>query len=202
MYLVRSSFLLRRIYKRAIWRMPQGNNCIYLTFDDGPIPEITPWVLSTLEKYKAYATFFCVGDNVKKHPGIYNEILSRQHSVGNHTLSHLKGWNMPIDLYIENIEQCGQLVHSSFFRPPYGKMKLNQYQQLHKKYSIVMWDVLSGDFDKRTSKERCLKNVIDNTRDGSIVVFHDNLKAKDNLYYVLPKFLEYFSNEGFIFNKL
>lgn len=202
MYLVRSSFLLRKLYKHAVWRMPAGNNRIYLTFDDGPIPEITPWVLSVLKQYNAHATFFCVGNNVQKYPEIYKQILAEQHSVGNHTLNHLNGWNTGTAFYLDNVHQCKQFVKSDLFRPPYGKIKPAQYTQLRTHYSIVMWDVLSGDFDRNTSKEKCLKNVIDNVRDGSIVVFHDNLKAKNNLYYTLPKFLEHFSNKGFRFAKL
>jgi peptidoglycan-N-acetylglucosamine deacetylase len=235
---------MRKTFSSAIWRImpnsiqpPQKEDSqtaftsnkknkskgeIYLTFDDGPIPEITPWVLSTLKKYKAKATFFCVGANIKKHPHILQQIIAEGHSIGNHSFNHLNGWKTKTKKYIENIEMCAQeivngvnnhqlssLLHTPLlFRPPYGKMKQSQYSHLigsgplNTQYSIIMWDVLSGDFDQKISEEKCLKNVLTKTREGSIVVFHDSIKAKKNLVYVLPKFLEYFSEKGFAFSCL
>lgn len=175
---------------------------LYLTFDDGPIPEVTPWVLEQLEKFKAKATFFCVGDNVKKHPTVFEQVKRQGHSIGNHTFNHLNGWATEIVPYFHNVRHCASLVNSVLFRPPYGKLRPKQAQFLQRHYRIVMWDVLSGDFDAHVSPEQCFTNVINNAQNGSIVVFHDSLKAKDNLEYTLPKVLEYFSERGYNFEKL
>ncbi len=209
MYSVRPNLLMRKFYPSAIWRVPTKEKKIFLTFDDGPIPEITPWVLSTLKQFNAKATFFCIGANIEKHPDIFQQIISEGHSVGNHTYHHLNGWKTKTKEYLENIEKCKTAManahqpsttnHQPFFRPPYGRMKQSQYSILNTQYSIVMWDVLSGDFDEKLSAEKCLKNVITKTREGSIVVFHDSIKAQKNLFYALPKFLEHFSKKGFEF---
>lgn len=175
---------------------------IYLTFDDGPVPEVTPWVLDLLKQNDIKATFFCVGANVEKHPKIYQRMLAEGHSVGNHTHNHLNGWETKSENYFDNIENCAQLVSTRLFRPPYGRMKRSQRTHLGDRYSIVMWDVLSGDFDKSTSAEKCLDNVITNTRNGSIIVFHDSVKASQNLVYALPRFIEHSKKEGFEFGCL
>ena len=241
MYSVRPNLLIRKLYPSAIWRITanykkKGNlpnskeihnirstgkrgGVIYLTFDDGPIPKITPWVLSLLKKYKAKATFFCVGANIEKHPEILQQIISEGHSVGNHTYNHLNGWETTTKEYLESVEKFEKSLQSAayslklnnthiqktvdskpLFRPPYGKIKPSQFSRLRSQYSIIMWDVLSGDFDQTISKEKCLKNVVTKTREGSIVVFHDSLKAEKNLVFVLPKFLEHFSKEGYEFS--
>ena len=212
MYFVRPNRLMRRFYSSAIWRVPTKEKKIFLTFDDGPIPEITPWVLSTLRQYNAKATFFCVGANIDKHSEIFQQVLSGGHSVGNHTYNHLNGWKTKTKDYLENISLCDSTIKKELsiinsplsipFRPPYGRMKQSQISLLKSHFSIIMWDVLSGDFDKNTSEEKCLQNVLTKTREGSIVVLHDSIKAKKNLFYVLPKFLEYFSKEGFVFASL
>ena len=205
MYSVRPNLLMRKLYSSAIWRVPTKEKYIFLTFDDGPIPEVTPWVFSTLKEYNAKATFFCVGANIEKHPEIFRQIISEGHSVGNHTCNHLNGWKTKTKDYLENIKRCKIVMgntHQQFFRPPYGKMKRSQFSTLNSQFSIIMWDVLSGDFDQTISEEKCLKNVLSKTREGSIVVFHDSLKAKKNLFFVLPKFLEHFSKEGFYFERL
>ena len=202
MYIVRPSYIFRKIYPKAIWKMSGSEKAIYLTFDDGPIPELTPWVLETLKAFQAKVTFFCVGNNVQLHPTIYKQILDDKHAVGNHTFNHLNGWTTNTIEYLNNINKCAELVDSKMFRPPYGKLKKSHYSLLTTHYSLIMWDVLSGDFDKNTSREKCLSNVIENTREGSIVVFHDSLKAKENLYYALPRFLEHFSAKGYSFKTI
>lgn len=227
MYFIRPGLLMRKIYSSAIWRIApvpseKRDRTIYLTFDDGPIPKVTPWVLSLLKEYKAKATFFCVGSNIEKHPELFRQIISEGHAVGNHTYHHMNGWKTKSKEYLENVSKCDSVINGDrssvisyhlhrspitgnckpLFRPPYGKMKPSQFFWLRSHYSIIMWDVLSGDFDQTISKEKCLKNVITKTRAGSIVVFHDSIKAKENLYYVLPKFLEYFSEKEFVFDRL
>ena len=162
--------------------MDKTQKKIYLTFDDGPVPSITPWVLDILKQHNIKATFFCVGDNVQKHTTIYQRILTEKHAVGNHTFNHLKGWNTHSQNYIQNVGKCASFVSTNLFRPPYGKVKKSQFRILHPKFKIIMWDVLSGDYDKKTSPEKCLKNVIDMVRNGSIIVFHDSLKAQENIY--------------------
>lgn len=202
MYLVRPTYLLKSVFPSLIWRKDPSLKMLYLTFDDGPVPEITPWVLDLLKKEDIKATFFCVGDNVKKNPEIYQRILREGHSIGNHTYNHMNGWNFPTDQYLQNVEKCAELVNSSLFRPPYGKLKPSQVSKLTSKYSLIMWDVLSGDYDKNTSPEKCLKNVKDNFRNGSIIVFHDSQKAKDNLMFALPQFIKHAKKEGFEFDVL
>ena len=214
MYSVRPNWLMRKFYSSAVWRVHTKEKKIFLTFDDGPIPEITPWVLSALKQFNAKAVFFCVGANIEKYPETFKQIISEGHSVGNHTYNHLNGWKTETKNYFDTISKCdfeikskvnppagraGSQKSKEMFRPPYGRMRRDQYSILNTQYSIVMWDVLSGDFDQTISKEKCLKNVLTKTREGSIVVFHDSIKAKKNLFYTLPRFLEYFSEKGFSF---
>lgn len=202
MYIVRPTYLLRKLYPKAIWRMPVNEKKIYLTFDDGPVPYITPWVLDLLKKENIRATFFCVGDNVSKNRNIYKRIVSENHSVGNHTYNHVNGWNTHGNQYFRNIIKCAELVDSKLFRPPYGKIKKSQLSLITKQYSVVMWDVLSGDYDKKTSPLQCLQNVIDNVRSGSVIVFHDSEKAQKNMEYALPKFIHYAKENGYEFDVL
>lgn len=202
MYLVQPTYLIKSIYPKAIWRKEPTEKKLYLTFDDGPIPEITTWVLDVLKQYNVKATFFCVGNNVEKHPTIFQRIVDEEHSVGNHTYNHLNGWKTHSPLYLKNVSKCKEVVNSRLFRPPYGKMKKTQFNILRRYYSIVLWDVLSGDYDKKTSPEKCLKNVVEKYRNGSIIVFHDNIKAWTNLQFALPKFIEHALKEGYRFESL
>jgi peptidoglycan/xylan/chitin deacetylase (PgdA/CDA1 family) len=190
------------IFRSITWRVPTNERVIYLTFDDGPIPEVTPWVLETLEAFNAKATFFCIGDNIRKYPIIYKQVLAAKHRVGNHTFNHLNGWRTWDKNYLANIDKCAEYVTSNLFRPPYGKLKLSQTRQIRKQYQVVLWDVLSGDFDAEITSERCLDNVINNATKGSIIVFHDSLKAEKHLRFVLPKVLEFYTKKGFRFEIL
>ena len=199
MYLVKTPKFIQNLFPIFTWRIPAVEKEIYLTFDDGPIPEITPWVLDTLAAYNAKATFFCVGENVEQHPDVYSMVLQAGHAVGNHTYQHLSGWateNLP---YFQNVHRCAELVDSKLFRPPYGRLSPRQAQYLQQHYRVVLWDVLSGDFDQRIEPEECLSNVVMKAGPGSIVVFHDSLKAEKNLKYALPRVLSYFSALGYRF---
>jgi peptidoglycan-N-acetylglucosamine deacetylase len=202
MYLVRTPRLIQSLIPNYTWSIPTDEKVMYLTFDDGPIPEVTPWVLETLKKFNAKATFFCVGDNVNKNPTIFQQVLSEGHAIGNHTFSHINGWNSDNIPYFHDVRHCAKLVKSTLFRPPYGRLTPKQTQFLTRHYDIVMWDVLSGDFDQDISKEDCLKNVISAAKRGSIIVFHDSLKAAERMMYALPRVLEYFAAKGYRFENL
>jgi peptidoglycan-N-acetylglucosamine deacetylase len=202
MYFIKPPVLLKLIYPEVLWNISAQSSDIYLTFDDGPIPEVTPWVLEQLKLFNASATFFCVGENIEKYPEIFLAIQNAGHSIGNHTFNHLDGWKTSKKEYFNNIEKCQSYLQSNLFRPPYGKLSISQYNEIKKRFKIVMWDVLSGDFDRKLNGEKCFENVIKNTRAGSIIVFHDSLKAEASLRYTLPKVLEYYSNKGFAFKSL
>lgn len=197
MYLVKTPPLVKTIFSDFIWNIDTQDKVVYLTFDDGPIPEMTPWVLDQLNKYDFKATFFCVGDNIRKYPEIYQDILQQGHSTGNHTFHHLNGWNTDHQAYIQDVSLCDKVMSTTLFRPPYGKLKPSQSTIIKSEKSVIMWDVLSGDFDQSISPEKCLNNVLDNYENGSIVVFHDNIKAAINLKYVLPRFLEHLYENGY-----
>ncbi|HLG34143.1 MAG TPA: polysaccharide deacetylase family protein [Bacteroidia bacterium] len=198
--------LLSSVFPDLIFRINTSEKVLYLTFDDGPT-EITPWVLEELKKFNAVATFFCIGSNVEKYPELYSEIISQSHSVGNHTMHHLNGWKTKTEKYIEDVDRCNSLLDhfqfsTNYFRPPYGRITPSQYSSLKKNYRIAMWDVLSKDYDEKVSEEKCLERVITKSKPGSIVVFHDSIKAEKNLRYVLPRVLEYFSEIHFSFETL
>ncbi len=202
MYLSFTPRFLQNMFSDLVWRIDSHEADIYLTFDDGPIPEVTPWVLDTLDEYHAKATFFCVGENTERFPQIFNDLKSRGHAVGNHTYNHLSGWSNDNLDYILNVRKGAIANGSRLFRPPYGRLRPSQTRYLKHHYKIVMWDVLSGDFDPKLSAEACYQNVIKNTRQGSIIVFHDSLKSYKKLQSVLPRVLEYFTIQGYNFKAL
>lgn len=190
------------MYKKATWRKTTDKPTVYLTFDDGPIPEVTPWVLDILDKYQIKATFFCVGDNARRHKDIYKEVLRRGHRVGNHTFNHIQSFFHKNSAYITNIRKATPYVKSNLFRPPHGQLRRGLINSLTKTYDVIMWDVLTGDYDATTKEEVILERVKKYTRDGSIIVFHDSLKAKKNLYYALPRSIEYLFEQGYNFGVL
>ncbi len=203
MYLAKTPFLLYKLYNsKDLWRVDTSEDIIYLTFDDGPIPEVTPWVLDMLDLFDAKATFFCVGENVKKHPDIYKDIISRNHTVGNHTYNHVNGWKLESGDYFKNVDKCSEMIESTLFRPPYGRLSSAQHKLLEKEYNMIYWTVLSGDFDQTITPEKCLENVITSSGKGSIIVFHDSIKASKNLFYALPAFLAHFHKKGFRFKSI
>lgn len=205
MYLFKTPRLLKLLYPKLIWDIKTSSRSIFLTFDDGPIPIVTPYVLKILKEYGAKATFFCIGDNVRKHPEIFEQVKREGHAIGNHTFNHLKGWKTDDDTYLDNFKQADELLHTNLFRPPYGRIKRSQADQLkalNPELDIIMWDVLSGDFDMTLKPERCLKKTIKYTKPGSIVVFHDSLKAFNRLEYVLPRALALWKSQGYTFELL
>ena len=250
-YLKKISTLGKFFYPSLLWNLPKTRKTLYLTFDDGPIPEVTPWVLELLKKYNAKATFFCVGENIVKHPEVFNQILAEGHRIGNHTFNHLNGWKTPISTYIENVVKAEEIIcekqetrnkkqesraknieereekkdfraeiqdnrtenieyrkkikdeNIRLFRPPFGKITPPQIKILQEQgFKIVMWEVISGDFDAKFSGENCLNNMIKYSKPGSILVFHDSLKASEKLKEVLPKILEYYLQKGFEFKAI
>ena len=205
-YWIKTNLLIKKIFRHYVWDIPNTENKIYLTFDDGPTPEITEWVLQELQKYNAKATFFCIGNNIEKYPEIFSKVITEGHSIGNHTFSHLNGWKTSTKEYLENAKLCGESISnlkSKLFRPPYGKIKASQSKKLRQLgYKIIMWDVLSADYDNSISAAKCLKNVSNNVTAGSIIVFHDSVKAFPNLEYTLPKALKILSERGFVFEAI
>lgn len=204
-FIVHPPEIIRHLFKRYTWKMvPEADDerVIYLTFDDGPIPEMTPGTLDLLAKYNAKATFFCVGDNVRKYPDIYKRIVDEGHSVGNHTYNHLQGILTRTQEYIDNVCKADEYINSNLFRPPHGRMKRRQTLELCKNRKIILWDILTKDYDKRVSPERCWYNVHSNISSGAIVVFHDNLKAMENQRYALEHTLRQFSLDGYTFKAI
>ena len=191
--------ILRWIYPCALWRMDTKEKAVYLTFDDGPIPEITPWVLDLLDKYQIKATFFLVGDNVRKHPKEFQMILDRGHRVGNHTFNHIGGFRHLSYNYLENTNQADALIQSNLFRPPHGWMRWEQYMVLKHRYTIVMWDLVTRDYSKRLNGPQVLAKVKKYVRNGSIITFHDSIKAEKNMKYALPRAIEWLKEQGYEF---
>jgi peptidoglycan/xylan/chitin deacetylase (PgdA/CDA1 family) len=201
-YTIHPPYILRLLYRKVTWKS-HGEKVIYLTFDDGPHPTLTPHIINLLEQYKAKGTFFCIGENVKKYPEVYASIISNGHKVGNHTHRHLNGWKTLKRRYLEDIRKASELIDSKLFRPPYGRITPAQLRAVKRKgMQPVMWSVLSGDFDKKLSPEKCAQNVIQNAGPGSVIVFHDSDKASDRMLYALPKVLEHFSALGYVFKGL
>lgn len=218
----RTPFILPLFFPNLIWRINTKAKELFLTFDDGPIPGPTEFVLDTLDAYKAKATFFCIGDNISKHPQLFNRILQSGHGIGNHTFNHLRGWGTSTEKYVNNVTQCEREIEfgklttineqrttidqqtdaKKLFRPPYGRIRGKQINQLKGNYSIIMWDVLTSDYSQSLAPQKCLSGSIKATRPGSIVVFHDSLKAERNMSYTLPKYLDHFSNLGYSFKAI
>lgn len=195
--------LYRALFPGARWRIPAlDGQSVYLTFDDGPVPEVTPWVLDLLDEYGVKATFFCVGDNVRKYPELFAEILRRGHRVGNHTYHHIKGLETSTRAYMHDVHEAHRLIHSRYFRPPYGHLRFPQTRELSHSFEIVMWDVLTRDYNPRLSPERVLSNVTRFVRNGSIIVFHDSIKAERNLRAVLPRAVEWLRSGGYEFRRI
>ena len=190
---------LRWLYPRATWRMDRNEKAVYLTFDDGPIPEATPFILDTLSQYGIKATFFMVGDNVRKYPELYNKVVAAGHRIGNHTFNHIGGFRHTITTYKANADKADQLLHTDLFRPPHGWMRWDQYIWLRRKYRIVMWDLVTRDYSKWMTAEDVLNNVKRYTRNGSIITFHASLKSIDKLHYALPEAIKWLKAEGYEF---
>jgi len=203
MFLHKAILPLRALYPDFVWRKPTPENIIYLTFDDGPIPDVTDWVLAQLAAHGAKATFFCIGDNVAKHPDVFQRVLADGHAVGNHTFNHLNGWKTPDAAYFDNIAQCQRVLPPTrLFRPPYGRITRSQAKVVGQSRQIVMWDVLSGDFAPDLTPEVVLQKTLKYTEPGSIVLFHDSLKARRSMAYALPRVLDHFGERGFKFEGL
>lgn len=209
-YWIKTNALIKKILFRYVWDIPTDEKTVYLTFDDGPTPQVTEWVLSQLKKYHAEATFFCIGNNIEKHPDIYAKVVLDGHAIGNHTFDHLNGWKTAKTKYLENVALCEEKIQefentpdkfnrgTKLFRPPYGRTKPSQAKILRERgYQIIMWDVLSADFDQTISPEQCLENVLKHVQSGSIIVFHDSVKAFPNLEYTLPRTLEFLNKNKY-----
>ena len=190
------------MFPQVTWSIPNTGKTIFLTFDDGPVPDVSPFVLQTLDAFDAKATFFCVGSNVEKNPKLFQDVVRAGHAVGNHTHSHVNGWKTHADDYVKDVERCAKVVKSTLFRPPYGRITPTQVRRLKTEYSICMWSVLSYDFDANVHQDRCLKNLIRATDSGDIVVFHDSIKAFPKMKYMLPRMLDHFSEKGYVFKSL
>ncbi len=199
---IQTPSIIKFLFPSLLWSVVTSEKEIFLTFDDGPHPIITPKVLNILAQFNAKASFFCVGENIENYPEVYERIKSEGHTVGNHTHNHLNGWKTDNTSYFDNIHKCNRLIRSNFFRPPYGKITPAQISFLKKKFRIVMWSALSYDFDKSIAKEQCLDIAVKHTRKGSILVFHDSEKAAGNMLYALPRYLEHFIRAGYSFKKL
>ncbi|MFC5408194.1 polysaccharide deacetylase family protein [Larkinella bovis] len=204
MFLHKTNFLLRTLFPRYQWRVSTPEKVIYLTFDDGPIPEVTEFVIDTLKQFQARATFFCIGDNVRKHPGIFQRVQQEGHSIGNHTFNHLNGWKTDDASYLANFRQCQQQlgIPTRLFRPPYGRMKRSQGTEILKSHDVIMWDVLTGDFSQSLKPDVILQKTLNYTEPGSIVLFHDSIKAWPRMSYTLPRTLAHFSEKGYRFESL
>ncbi len=209
MYLFKTPTFIPWVYPHWEWKKRVKSSQIFLTFDDGPIPEVSEFVLDTLREFQAKASFFCVGDNIRKHPEILQKILEEGHHIGNHTYHHRNGRHLSKEEYWEEVRLCQEQIerfvgpeYPKLFRPPYGRLKASQSRQVRQDYRIIMWDVLTYDFDSRVSPETALAKALQNTQRGSIVLFHDSLKAENTLRYALPRFMEHFAEQGYQFTSL
>ena len=200
MFIEQPPQIIRYLYPSAIWRMDKDKKAVYLTFDDGPIPRVTPWVLDVLDKYGIKATFFMVGDNIRKHPDEFRMVVERGHRIGNHTFNHIRGLNYDINSYLENTDKaCRMMMNTDLFRPPHGYMSPKQYAELKKRYKIIMWDLVTRDYNRKFTGEQILQKVKKYARNGSIITFHDSIKSEENLKYALPKAIEWLKEQGYEF---
>lgn len=202
MYFHKSPHLLKSVISDAIWQIDTKEKEVFFTFDDGPHPEVTPFILDVLKENNAKGTFFCVGENILKYPKVYERIILEGHQIGNHTFSHNDGWDTNNFSYLKSYLKCQELTKSTLFRPPYGKISPQQYQVLKKRTKIIMWSILSGDFDKDISNEKCYESVISNIENGSIIVFHDSEKAKERVCYALPRVVKNLKSQGYSFKAI
>ena len=207
----KTPFVVKKLFPDYVWEIPTNEKKLFLTFDDGPTSGVTDWVLGELKRFNAKATFFCIGNNVRQHPQLFNQIVEEGHSIGNHTHNHIKGWKTKTDDYLKNVYEAETTINNqldgtfkvNLFRPPYGQIKPNQGKRLIELgYKIVMWDVLSFDWDKTVSNQECFNNVISKSKNGSVIVFHDSIKASNNMKFVLPKVLEFYTEKGFSFKSI
>ena len=200
MFIEQPPQIIRYLYPSAIWRMDKDERAVYLTFDDGPIPRVTPWVLDVLDKYGIKATFFVVGDNIRKHPDEFRMVVERGHRIGNHTFNHIRGLSYDINSYLENTEKAYRMMmETNLFRPPHGYMSPKQYAELKKRYKIIMWDLVTRDYNRKFNGEQILQKVKKYARNGSIITFHDSIKSEGNLKYALPKAIEWLKEQGYEF---
>lgn len=200
MFIEQPPQIIRYLYPSAIWRMDKDKRAVYLTFDDGPIPRVTPWVLDVLDKYGIKATFFMVGDNIRKHPDEFRMVVERGHRIGNHTFNHIRGLSYDINSYLENTDKaCRMMMNTNLFRPPHGYMSPKQYAELKKRYKIIMWDLVTRDYNRKFTGEQILQKVKKYVRNGSIITFHDSLKSEENIRYALPKAIEWLMEQGYEF---
>lgn len=199
MFIEQPPQFLRILYPKAIWRMNKNEKAVYLTFDDGPIPVVTPWVLDLLDKYKIKATFFMVGDNVRKHPEEFQMVVNRGHRIGNHTFNHIRGLDYKGDSYLENTDKANAYLKTNLFRPPHGYMSPKQYRTLKDKYKIIMWDLVTRDYNRKLNGKQVLGKVKKYVRNGSIITFHDSIKSEENLKYALPRAIEWLQKQGYEF---
>lgn len=222
-YWVKTNRFIKWLFSNQVWSIPNSENKIYLTFDDGPTPEVTEWVLNLLKQHNIKATFFCIGKNICENPAIFEKVITENHAIGNHTFNHVNGWQTSTEEYLKNIYLCEEVLQypevldhndcslksvicnleTKIFRPPYGKITPSQSRKLRKLgYKIIMWDILTADFDTSISPEKCFKNATEKSKNGSIIVFHDSKKAFKNIKYALPKAIEYYKSKGFLFETL
>jgi peptidoglycan/xylan/chitin deacetylase (PgdA/CDA1 family) len=202
MLIERPLFFLPWLFPKAWWRKDKNHKVVFLTFDDGPVPEVTPDVLAILDQFDIKATFFCVGDNVRKYPELFQEVIDKGHHIGNHTFNHIKGFSWSLDKYLDNVAKAARLIDSTLVRPPHGQVTPALYQALSKSYQVVMWDLITRDYNQSFSPERILRNVRKYVRNGSIIVFHDSLKAKRNVLTALPKAILFLQKQGYQFQTL
>lgn len=203
MLIERPPVIYRMLFPEGLWRIIRpGKKCVYLTFDDGPIPAVTPWVLDLLDKYGIKATFFCVGENVMRYPEVFEEVKRRGHVVGNHTHNHLQGLKVSTETYVQNVQKANEYINSTLFRPPHGLMKGTQSKTLKREFNIIMYDLITRDYCRKIDGEQVFKNVRKYARNGSIIVFHDSLKSEKNMKYALPRAIEWLLKEGYTFETI